>query len=135
LKVYGEQNNIDIFVNGSFGAPISDAHLIGLIASGLFQSSAYYVADYGQGAMLFTIKTDKLVAAKNEQARILTVIPQMISAYDMHHKNAITHYLKAKNYAISQDKNTLTATKNANSLIVEFDDLGRMTNLNGQITN
>lgn len=133
MKAFGEQNNIDIFVNGSFGAPISDLHLIGLIASGLFQSSAYYVADYGQGAMLFTIKTDKLIAAKNEHARILTVIPQMISAYDMHHQTAVTSYLVAKKYEISQDKNILTATKNSNSLIAEFDELGRLSNLKGKI--
>jgi hypothetical protein len=135
LKAYGEANNLELLTMPSINTPINDVHLIGLIATGLFDASAYYVADYGQGAMLFLLKTDQLVAATNEQARALTVIPQMISAYEMNHKNAIMHYLNAKSYSITHDKNTLTAAKNGNSLTVEFDALGRLTNLNGQIKN
>lgn len=104
LKLYGEQNNVDIFSHGSFGAPISDVHLIGQLASGLFASSAYYIADYGDGAMLFLLNAGQLPAAKNEHARVITMIPQMISAYEMNHKNAILHYLTAKSYSISQKK-------------------------------
>ena len=133
LKAYGDANHIDIFSNGSFGAPISDVHLIGLIASGLFASSAYYIADYGQGAMLYLIEGDKLAAAKNQHARVITVIPQMISAYEMNHKMAITHYLNAKNYTISSDAGKLSAEKNGNSLIAQFDELNRLTNLDGQL--
>ena len=133
LKAYGEANTIELLTMPSINTPMNDVHLIGLISTGLFDASAYYVADYGQGAMLFLLKTDKLAAAKNEHARALTVIPQMISAYEMNHKNAITHYLNAKNYTISHDKNTLTAAKNGNNLIAEFDELGRLTNLNGQM--
>jgi hypothetical protein len=133
LKAYGEVNNIELLTMPSINTPVSDLHLIGLIATGLFDASAYYVADYGQGAMLFLLKTDKLTAAKNEQARALIVIPQMISAYEMNHKNAITHYLNAKNFSIVHDKTTLTAIKNGNSLVAEFDALGRLSNVNGQL--
>jgi hypothetical protein len=133
LKAYGEANNIALFTMDSIDTQIGDVHLIGQIATGLFDASAYYVADYGQGAMLFLLKTDKLPAAKNEHARVITVIPQLISAYEMNHKTAITHYLNAKNYTITQDKDTLSATKNGNSLIAEFDELNRLTNLNGQV--
>ncbi len=135
LKAYGEANRIDILSNGSFGTTTADVHLIGLIASGMFGASAYYIADYGQGAMLFTITTDKLTPAKNEHARVITVIPQMISAYEMNHRQATTHYLNAKNYAISNDKNTMTGIKNGNSVIVEFDEQNRLISLNGQIKN
>jgi hypothetical protein len=135
LKAYGEANHIDILSNGSFGTTMADVHLIGLIASGLFAASAYYIADYGQGAMLFTITTNKLMPAKNEHARVITVIPQMILAYEMNHKLAITHYLNAKNYVISHDKNTITGTKNGNSVMLEFDELNRFTKLNGQMKN
>jgi hypothetical protein len=132
LKAYGEANKIDILSNGSFGTQMTDVHLIGLIASGLFNASAYYIADYGQGVMLFTITTDKLAAAKNEHARVITVIPQMIAAYEMNHKQAITHYLSAKNYVVSHDKNTVTGIKNGDSLILEFDEQNRLANLNGK---
>jgi hypothetical protein len=135
LKAYGEANRIDILSNSSFGTTMADVHLIGLIASGVFGASAYYIADYGQGAMLFTITTDKLMPAKNEHARVITVIPQMISAYEMNHMQAITHYLNAKNYVISHDKNTMTGIKHGNIVIVEFDEQNRLISLNGQIKN
>jgi hypothetical protein len=135
LKTYGETNNIDILSNRSFGTQMSDVHLIGLIASGLFDASAYYIADYGQGAMLFTITTDKLATANNEHARVMTIIPQMISAYDMNHKKAITYYLEAKKYAVSHEKNIMTCTKNGNTVIAEFDEGNRLVNLSGLMKN
>jgi hypothetical protein len=133
LKGYGDANKLDLLTMDSISTQIKDVHRIGLIASGLFASSAYYVADYGQGAMLFLLKTSQLITASNEQARVLTVIPQMISAYEMNHKNAIAHYLIAKAYAITQDNDKLTANKNGNCVIAEFDELNRLTNLQGLI--
>jgi hypothetical protein len=133
LKTYGETNNVDILSNRSFSTQISDVHLIGLIASGLFNTSAYYIADYGQGAMLFTITTDKLTAAKNEHARVITIIPQMISTYDMNHKKAISHYLEAKKYTISHEKNTITGAKNGSKVVADFNEENRLVNLSGHV--
>ncbi len=131
LKAYGEANNIDILKNASFGTEINDVHLIGLIASGLFDASAYYVADYGQGAMLFTITTDKLFAPENEHLRVMMVIPKMISAYEMNHKQAITHYLNTKSYQVTHAENAITGIKNGKTVMMEFDQQNRLTNLNG----
>ena len=49
LKKYGEDNGIDLLLNNSFDFSKDELHLIGLIASGMFNTSAYYIADYGQG--------------------------------------------------------------------------------------
>jgi hypothetical protein len=133
LKLYGASSKVDIFQNGSFTAPITDAHLIGLIASGLFNASAYYLADYGQGAMLFTIQTDQLPAPPNEHARVLTVIPQMISTYEMNHKNAVQHYLLAKHYAVDLQSNQLSASKDGQILTAQFDSHDRLINCTGQM--
>lgn len=106
-------------------------HLIGLVASGIFDSTAYYIADYGQGAMVVTIKgveVDKL--RKENHVRILTVFPQLISQFDINHKLALTHYLTAKGYAISEEGTNITGTQNGNRITGEFDKFSRLISLN-----
>jgi len=132
LKKYGEENAIDLLRNSEFDATKDDLHLIGLIASGMFNSSGYYLADYGQGAMVVTIKSDKVdKRRKDNHHRILTVFPQLISQFEMNHNLALKNYLKDKGYNISEDGTKLTATNNGNTITAYFDNQSRMTKLNG----
>jgi hypothetical protein len=132
LKKYGEENNITLLRNDTFYFSKDNLHLIGLIASGMFNSSGYYIADYGQGAMVVTIKSDKIDKSRRENChRILTVFPQLISQFEMNHKLALTNYLTAKGYDISEDGNIVTGTKNGTIIKGQFDELSRLTSLNG----
>ena len=132
LKKYGEENKIDLLRNSQFDATKNDLHLIGLIASGMFNSSGYYIADYGQGSMVVTIKSDRVdKIQKDNHLRILTVFPQLISQFDMNHYFALTNYLIYKGYSISKKGTNITATKNGNTITAEFDEQSRLTKLNG----
>ena len=132
LKKYGEENEIDILRDSSFDFGKDDLHLIGIIASGTFNSTAYYIADYGQGAMVVTLRNDKIDnARKDNHHRILTVFPQLISQFDMNHKFALTNYLQAKGYSTTEQKSKLIGTKGTNTITAEFDDSFRLTKLNG----
>lgn len=132
LKNYGEKNGIDLLMNSEFDAQVNDLHLIGMVASGMFDSSAYYLANYGQGTLVVTFNA-KVIDAQNadDQARISTVFPELISLFEMNHKNALSYYLSAKGYKLTEKQNKLTGVKNGNKLTAEFDDLFRMTSLNG----
>lgn len=132
LKKYGEDNEIDLLHNSEFDASKDDLHLIGLIASGMFEASAYYIADYGQGAMVVTIKSDVInKARKNDHYRIPTVFPQLISQFEMNHRIALLNYLQAKGYTVVKDALKLTGTKNGNTITAEFDEQNRLTKLAG----
>jgi hypothetical protein len=132
LKKYGEENEIGLLSNSEFDATIDDLHLIGLIASGIFNSSGYYIADYGQGAMVVTIRSEKVDKIhKDNHHRILTVFPQLISQFEMNHNLALTNYLIAKGYKTLENGTKLTATKNENTITAEFDDQSRLLKLNG----
>ena len=135
LKKYGEDNNIDLLKNSTFDFSKDDLHLIGLIASGMFNSSAYYIADYGQGAMVVTVKSDKVDKAFKENPlshlRILTVFPQLVSQFDMNHKLALMNYLQAKGYSTSEEQNKIVGIKGADSITAEFDSSSRLIELNG----
>lgn len=132
LKKYGGENEIDLLNNSEFDATKDDLHLIGMIASGMFNASAYYIADYGQGAMVVTVKSDSLDKEhKNDHYKIPIVFPQLISQFEMNHRAALSHYLMAKGYDVVDNGLKLTATKNANTMTAEFDDLNRLTKLGG----
>lgn len=132
LKKYGEANSIDLLQNGSFPFSKQELHIIGLIASGMFDASGYYIADYGQGAMLVTIKSSAVDAKRNDtHYRIPTVFPQLISQFGMNHKAALKAYLLAKGYTVAENKNELTGTKNESKIIGVFDEQSRLLKLNG----
>lgn len=132
LKKYGEDNEINILKNDTFDFSKEDLHLIGTIASGIHNSSAYYICDYGQGAMVVTIKSDQIDKnRKDNHFRIMTVFPKLISQFDMNHNLALTNYLTDKGYNISENGIKLTATKNGDTVTAEFDDQSRLIKLNG----
>jgi hypothetical protein len=49
LKAYGEANNIDLLCLDTFDANSNDLHIIGSIASGMFDASCYLTVNYGAG--------------------------------------------------------------------------------------
>ncbi|WP_316832141.1 DUF6882 domain-containing protein [Pedobacter aquatilis] len=132
LKKYGEENNIDFLKIDHFEASNIDLHLIGLTASGMMNASGYYIADYGKGAMVFTLKSDAIEKiSKNKHERILSVFPQLISDFDVDHKLALKYYLEAKGYFTKVERHKITGIKGYNKITAEFDKDNLLTKLNG----
>jgi len=132
LKKYGEDNNIDFLKTDHFEISNIDLHLIGLTASGMMKASGYYIADYGKGAMVFTLQSDLIDnAAKNQHQRILSVFPQLIADFDINHKLALKFYLEEKGYRTTVDKYKITGVKGENKIFAEFDKENLLTKLNG----
>ncbi|MEP6928759.1 MAG: DUF6882 domain-containing protein [Flavobacterium sp.] len=132
LKQYGEENNIDLLKVGKFDAVQNDLHLIGMIATVVFNSSGYYLGDYGQGTMVVTIKNDSIDQLESEELpRILTVFPELISTFEIqNHKNAFTNYLTAKGYKITSNENEVVAKKNDNVITALFNENNLLIKLN-----
>jgi len=130
LKKHGEQYDIPMFKNQTFDAAVNDLHLIGMIASGIFNSSAYYAADYGQGILLVTLRSEIIDKAdRSDAARITTVFPQIISFFEMNHLNAFKNYVERRGYTVSTRDNQVTAVKDGTTITATFDEVGRLTNL------
>ena len=132
LKAYGEQYHIDLLSASDFDASEEDLHIIGSIASGMFDASGYYLADYGQGVMVITVQSAQVdQLRRNDSARILHAFSQAISFFEMQHKPAFLHYLTLKGYTTSDNGDSVTATNAQATLTATFDNLGRLTNLKG----
>ena len=134
LKQYGEENEIGILTNGEFDINPGDLHKIGLIASGMFKATGYYLADYGTGVMLVTIKNEAIdLMRKDNHHRIMTAFPQLIAQFNVNHKPALINYLTAKGYDIADEEASLTlrATKGENHITATFDHQQRLANITG----
>ncbi len=133
LKKYGEENNIDLLSVGKFDAVPNDLHLIGMVATTMFNLSGYYLGNYGQGTMVVTLKDDSIDNTEIEEfSRILTVFPELISTFEIqNHKNAFTNYLSQKGFELSSNGNEIKAEKNGNVINAVFNDDNLLTSLNG----
>ncbi|RYJ37109.1 hypothetical protein NU08_3863 [Flavobacterium anhuiense] len=133
LKQYGEENNIDLLSVGKFDAVPNDLHLIGMIATTMFNLSGYYLGNYGQGTMVVTLKDDAIDNTESEElSRILTVFPELISTFDIvNHKDAFINYLSQKGYELAVNGNEVKAEKNYNVINAVFNQHNLLTSLNG----
>jgi hypothetical protein len=133
LKQYGEENNIDLLTVGKFDAVENDLHLIGMIAVEMFNASGYYLGNYGQGTMVFTIKSDLIDRVESEEfSRILTILPDLFSTFEIqNHKNAFTNYLTQKGYKLTSNGNEIKAEKNESVINAVFNEDNLLTKLNG----
>ena len=133
LQNYGEQHGIEILTASEFDATDMDLHTIGCIASGMFGTSGYYLANYGQGTMLVTLKGEQIdQLPKNDFARITTAFPQVISTFELHHRPAFIQYVTQKGYSVTETADTVSAAVDFGTITATFDHLGRLANLNGR---
>lgn len=133
LKKYGEENNVELLSIGKFDAVPNDLHLIGMVATTMFNLSGYYLGNYGQGTMVVTIKDDSIDNIESEEfSRIITVFPELISTFEIqNHKNAFSNYLSQKDYELTVNGNEVKAQKNDKVINATFNENNLLINLNG----
>ncbi len=134
LKKYGEIHQNPFLTERTFDFSEDELHQIGLIASGMFDADAYYLADYGEGVMVITMEGEEIKKYhKDTAAQILTLFPEFISYFEMNHRNAFYQYLKLKRFDIYEQGKKITATRGGNVINASFDDENRLTELKGNI--
>lgn len=132
LQAYGAQHGIERLTTPSFEATEHELHVVGSIASGMFDASGYFLADYGPGIMLVTVKSGQVDRVRTDGfARILHAFPQAISFFELRHRPAFVHYLRQKRYQLTETADTVTATDGQASITASFDELGRLSRLTG----
>ncbi|WP_254884014.1 DUF6882 domain-containing protein [Aquimarina sp. TRL1] len=134
LQRFGEQHQVEEFTKGHFYAEEGFEHTMGLIASGLSNANAYFCANYGQGTMVVTIQSPDIPPVDtNSLEKMITVFPQLISAMDIHHKNALLHYMIDKEIPVKISDTKIEGQKNGKYINAEFDEMGRMLKIDGTL--
>lgn len=135
LKQIGEEKQIEEFTKGHFSVEEGFEHKMGIVACGLLNSDAYFCANYGQGTMVLTLKSNAIPKIDdNKLERVLTTFPQVINGIDLNHKEAFKSYLIDRGFKLNtSSKNKIEGLKNNTILVAEFDNLNRLKSLNGKI--
>jgi len=108
IKKIGEEKQIEEFTKGHFSVEEGFEHKMGIVASGLLKSDAYFCANYGQGTMVLTLKSDKIPRIdENKLEKVLTTFPQLISAVDLDHKKAFKNYLIDRGFQLKISENKI----------------------------
>lgn len=133
LRTYGVRYSIDLLTASEFAATEKDLHIIGCVASGMFGASGYYLANYGQGTMVVTVASELIdQVPKNDFVRIPYTFPQVISVFEMNHRPAFLQYVTQKGYSVTETTNSVSVALSSGILTATFDELGRLTNLQGR---
>ena len=135
LLGFGNAQQLALFTQPRSALREEDLHTIGLIAAGADESAGYYLGNYGDGILLALIDPGQglPVAANTKPERVLTVVPQLISEFELDHRSLLRHYLPAKGFALQESGSQITAKQGASSLTAKFDDEGRLTGLTGNL--
>ena len=134
LYNYGRENDVEFLTTAEFEADQTNLHAIGIIASGLLGSSAYYCGNYGQGIILMTIKSEIIDNQPyNEQSKIISTFSDLINIFTLNHRNAFKSYLLGKKYDLIEEAGNVTAKREDKTIFASFDNMDRLTKLNGEI--
>lgn len=132
LHALGEAQDIRELVTPDFSLDPVDLHVFGIMACGIGEADAFYVADYGDGILVAVLTGDRVRSGwQPDHQRALLVFPQVISTFEVDHKSALRNYLQALGYEVKDDKGSVAATRDKQQIQADFDDIGRLTSLKG----
>jgi len=134
LKRIGSENGIPELTERSFSQDVANGHQISMIASGLNSNCCYYRGPYDGGALYFlvcAVPSELLLPVSTE--RVVTVINESISQFDLNHKEMVTSFLHSQQFSIQTETNTVIAQRNNDALKFSFDSLGRIENIDGTL--
>lgn len=133
IRTLGEKHDTKELITPQISTSPHFEHKIGLIASGLFASKAYYCANYGTGTMVVIITGEEIPDIdKNRLEKIPTTFSQLIGFLDANHKNTLTNYLIDRDFSIHYTENTVQGLRNNHIIAGEFDSSGRLKRLKGK---
>jgi hypothetical protein len=134
LRDYGQRNSIAELTDASFPLDRVDGHQLALVASGL-TGRCYYRGPYDAGAVFFHLENvPAQVLAPVAPERALTVISQVLTAFPVDHRTFVLAFLQQQGWQVQATAEAITGRHAGGSDIrVDFDQLGRISNIGGQL--
>lgn len=130
LKVYGQKNGIEELITSKLSVKQGFEHKIGMIASGHFETEAFYCANYGKGTVVVTINKNKLFWPELKKIEfVVTSDPRIVTSLDVDHRSALFYFLEAFEFEVLSKGDKLVGTKKEAVVTAEFDRQGRLTRI------
>ncbi|MBL7258828.1 DUF6882 domain-containing protein [Paractinoplanes lichenicola] len=127
MRDYGRSQGIAELTDRTFPLSRADGHRLALLASGL-TGRPYYRGPYEGGALFFHL--EGVPPQELQPERALTVISQTISAFPFDHRTGVTAFFEQQGWPFADG---VAHHPSGATMNVSFDDLGRISQLNGSI--
>lgn len=134
LRDWGEREGIREFVVPGVDLDKADGLAFSLIASEVCKASCFY-RDVYEGGSLFVLLFDSTIDRQPsfDLARLSKQYSDLISRYEINHRNALLSYLNAKGLSPLSHGSQITGKLETGELLnAEFDNAGRLMSLNGE---
>jgi Family of unknown function (DUF6882) len=132
LREWGLQKGIQEFSIPSLDLHKAEGHALSMIACELCNASCYFRDAY-EGGSAFLLLFDKRIDAQPsfDLLRLSHRFLDLISRYELNHRNALLSYLRLKKLPLAVSGLTVTCELGSRELLsAEFDDTGRLMQLN-----
>jgi len=135
LRNWGGGEDIPEFTMPSVDLNRADGNIMAMISTEICKASGWYRDDY-EGGAVFLLLFDRIIDSQPsfDRARLLLRFSDLISRYDLNHRNTIVSYLTLKELSPAGQKNLISCElESGERLNAEFDELGRLVMVNGAV--
>ena len=73
------------------------------------------------------------VPADTKPERVMTVVPQLLSQFELNHRTLLRHYLQAKGFTVKDTGSQISGERGAQQVNATLDGEGRITAINGSL--
>jgi hypothetical protein len=128
LRAFGAARGLDILAQRAVSLGKLSGHQVAMVCSTLLGNVPYYRGPYDGGALYFTLEGVELPPV--DGPRIVTVLSQVITTFDVDHRLAAQSFLSDLGYAITASPRRLDAVAPSGLTVrVDFEAHGRLSNL------
>lgn len=133
LRTWGSAEGLSEFTVPSVDLNRADGNAISLISAEVCRASCFYRDSYEGGAvylLLFDAIIDK--GPPFDRQRLVRRLADLLSRYDLNHRNTLLFYLAAKKLSPAATGTTISCElESGERLLAEFDEAGSLTTING----
>ncbi|MEU4788814.1 DUF6882 domain-containing protein [Micromonospora tulbaghiae] len=135
LREYGHRQGVAELTAPTFPLQRADGHRLALLASGL-TGRCYYRGPYDGGAVFFHLDdAPPQITAPVRPERVLTVLTQVLQSFPVEHRVAVESFLHQQGWRLDRAPTSVTAQDRGGSVLrVDFDAMGRVSNMSGTVS-
>ncbi len=133
LRAWGSSEGLFEFTMPSVDLNRADGYAISLISAEVCRASCYYRDSY-EGGAVFLLLFDTLIdgGPSFDRQRLVRRLADLLSRYDLNHRNTLLYYLMAKKLSPVTEGTTIGCElESGERLIAGFDEAGRLKTVNG----
>ncbi len=97
VKEFGEKQNVPQFFENVFKASFTEAHILSMTVSSLFNNAAYTAANYGGFVFFVTLESDEIELSDDLDV-FATILNDFHRRFEVNHRKAAESYALLKGY-------------------------------------